>query len=122
MASSQFPGSEGRTVFEWLDGGAFLVQRSTAPDPAPDSTWIIGRDDADEHLTALYSDSRGVSRVYRMGVRAGTWTVWRDAPGFNQRFTATISADGRQIAGAWEMSPDGTTWAHDFDLVYTKVG
>ena len=25
------------------------------------------------------------------------------------------------LAERWEMSPDGTTWAHDFDLTYTRV-
>ena len=120
MESPQFPGGRGRTVFEWLDGRAYLVQRSSAPEPAPTSTWIIGSDEADASYTTLYYDSRGVSRVYRMSVSEGVWTVWRDAPGFFQRFTGTLGPDNRSITGRWESSDDGSQWSHDFDLIYTK--
>jgi hypothetical protein len=121
MEAPQFPGGGGRSVFAWLEGGAYLQQGSSAPDPAPDSTWIIGCDDADDSCTALYHDQRGVSRVYRMTLRDGVWLVWRHAPGFSQRFTGTLSEDGRTIRGAWERSADGSTWEHDFDLIYTRV-
>ena len=40
---------------------------------------------------------------------------------FSQRFTGTFSDDGKTIAGPWEISHDGKTWEHDFDLTYTKV-
>ena len=122
MEVPQFPGSRGRSVFEWLDGGAYLLQRSYAPDPVPDATWIIGGDDAADSCTALYHDERGVSRVYRTTLAGRVWRVWRDAPGFAQRFTAPLAEDGATIRGAWEMSSDGSTWKHDFDLIYTKVG
>ena len=69
----------------------------------------------------LYYDSRNVRRVYRMSVAGGIWKMWRDAPGFNQRYTGTISDDGKTIGGQWEMSPDGINWEVDFDLSYTKV-
>ncbi|MFD0745660.1 hypothetical protein ACFQ1L_30415 [Phytohabitans flavus] len=48
------------------------------------------------------------------------WTVWRDAPNFNQRFTGTPSDDGRTIDGQWEMSRDGETWNVDFAITYTR--
>lgn len=122
FGSPQFPGGRGRAAFEWLDGGAFLVQRSQAPDPAPDSTWIFGSNDPAEDHTVLYYDQRGVSRVYRASLRDATWRVWRDAPGFSQRFSGRVSDDGGTINGAWESSTDGVSWTHDFDLTYTKVG
>lgn len=121
VGSPQFPGAEGHATFAWFDGDTFLVQRVAAADPAPDSTWMIGGDDADEHLTALYADSRGVTRVYRMHVTDHTWAIWRDASGFSQRFTGTISVDGTSIMGAWEWSSDGITWEHDFELAYAQV-
>ena len=121
IESPQFPGGQGRIVFEWHDGRAYLVQRSSAPEPAPSSTWIMGSDEATESYTALYYDSRGVSRVYQMSWSKGVWTVWRDAPGFFQRFTSTLGPDSRTITGRWEVSEDGTQWVHDFDLNYAKV-
>jgi hypothetical protein len=121
MEAPQFPGAPGQAVFEWVEGGAYLLERSTAPDPAPDSTWLIGGDDAADSCFALYHDSRDVRRVYRMGLGDGVWRIWREAPSFWQRFIGTLSDDGSTIRGAWEMSDDGSVWEHDFDLIYTRV-
>jgi hypothetical protein len=41
---------------------------------------------------------------------------------FSQRFTGTFDDDGRRIRGRWEICRDGSTWEHDFDLVYRRVG
>ena len=56
-----------------------------------------------------------------MTLSDGVWKIWRDAPGFNQRFTGTLSDDGNTITGQYEFSSDGTTWSKDFDLTYRKV-
>lgn len=122
LTSPLFPGGRGRTTFEWLEEGGLLVQRSQVSGPAPDSVWIFGADDAEEALTVLYHDDRGVSRVYRSTLRDGTWAVWREAPGFSQRFSGRISAAGDAIEAAWERSSDGIAWEHDFDLSYVRVG
>lgn len=121
VESPRFPGVRGRTTFEWLEGGAYLVERSSVPDRAPDSTWLVGADDSMDTCTALYHDSRNVSRVYRMSLTGDTWRVWREAPGFSQRFTGTLNEDGSIIRGAWELSSDGSEWEHDFDLAYTRT-
>ena len=68
----------------------------------------------------LYSDARGVFRIYRMQLTDEAWTVWRDAPGFYQRFIGSFRDHGMTIEGRWESSPDGTTWEPDFDIVYRK--
>ncbi|MGN9779482.1 hypothetical protein ACTMS0_27580 [Micromonospora sp. H33] len=121
------------TEFAWQDGGQFLRQisdvdsisasapqawRDNAPFPI---TAVIGLDDAAEDFTMLYADGRGVHRVYRMTLGAGEWVLWRDAPGFHQRFTATLSPGEDRIDGRWEMSKDGTTWHLDFELSYLRV-
>ncbi len=56
-----------------------------------------------------------------MSLEDGVWKVWRDAPGFFQRFTGRFSEDGRSIEGAWERSADGSDWSLDFEGTYTKV-
>jgi hypothetical protein len=121
-----------RMTVEWGEGRAFLVQRtdgepaeSTPPEwvaasPLPTVT-ITGLDDTSEELYTLYADARGVCRVYRMSVADGGWRMWRDAPGFFQRYAGTFGPDGDTISGAWESSKDGTDWEHDFDLTYTRV-
>jgi hypothetical protein len=117
----QFPGEQGRATFEWLEGGAYLRFHAETPDPAPDATLIIGRDDSGDVYTVLHYDSRGVSRVYQMTFAGRDWRMWRDAPGFFQRFAGTVSEDGRSIRAAWQKSSDGSRWEHDFDLIYSKV-
>ncbi|GIV96720.1 MAG: hypothetical protein KatS3mg057_1377 [Herpetosiphonaceae bacterium] len=92
----------GRVVFEWLQGGAFLVQYSTMEQVEfPTATTIIGPDDSTQTYCMLYYDSRAVSRVYQMSLNNGVWKLWREAPRFSQRFEATFSDDGRTIRGRW---------------------
>ena len=117
----RFPGARGRATFEWLEGGAYLRFHAEAPDPAPSATLIISRDESSEIYTVLHYDSRGVSRVYQMSFGEGIWKMWRQAPGFWQRFSGTLSPDGSSIRASWEKSPDGSSWEHDFDLIYTKT-
>ncbi|WP_203897419.1 tetratricopeptide repeat protein [Virgisporangium aliadipatigenens] len=124
----------GVTTFGWLPGGTHLVQRAEsipAEDFTPPPAWIenspmptssvIGIDDGTGAFTQLYADARGVHRVYAMGLSAGVWTLSRDQPGFAQRYTGRLSADGNTITGYWEMCRDGQNWHKDFDLVLTRV-
>jgi hypothetical protein len=122
----------GWSEFSWLDGGLFMRQ-VTDVDEIPETTpqvWrdnsplpttaVIGLDDTADEFTMLYADARGVHRVYRMTFADGGWMIWREAPGFNQRFTGTVSADGTTVDARWEMSRDGETWNLDFELTYTR--
>jgi hypothetical protein len=114
--------ARGHTSFEWLEGGAFLLQRSEVPNTEfPRSLALIGPDDAAGTYGMLYFDSRDVSRIYRMTLHGGIWTLWRDFPGFSQRFNGTFSDDNNTITAYWEKSSDGSNWEHDFDLTYTRV-
>ena len=113
---------QGRSEFAWLEGGAFLIQHSEIDaSEFPRSTAVMGPDDEAETYRMLYYDSRAVSRIYRMTFSSGIWTLWRDFPGFSQRFHGTFSEDGRVIRAYWEKSTDGSNWERDFDLTYTKV-
>jgi len=114
---------DGHATFEWLEDRAFLLQHSDF-EPAkmpPASTMIIGGDESTETYGILYYDSRGVARTLQMSLKDGVWKVWREAPDFSQRFTATFSDDGSIITGRWEKSMDGKNWEHDFDLTYAKI-
>jgi len=105
----------GHAVFDWLEGGAFVVEHLET------SIWIIGPDDSSEAYSVLYHDERGVSRVYQMSLSQNTWKIWRNAPGFSQRFEGKLSEPGNTIMAHWEKSSDGSAWEHDFDLTYTRV-
>ena len=81
LENPQYPEVRGRATFEWLEGGAFLVQHSEVDHAAvPNATMIIGRDESTETYCILYYDSRGVSRVYQMSLFDGVWKMCREAP------------------------------------------
>jgi hypothetical protein len=120
--------SDVREALAPLVGEQFIIERWQIPIPeAPDGIAIIGADPESEgNYRQHYFDSRGVARLYKMSLDAGVWRLWRDEPDFSpldfsQRFTGTFSADGKTIAGRWEICHDGTTWEPDFDLTYTKA-
>jgi hypothetical protein len=116
-----------RTVFEYLTGRRFVVQRWEVPHPqAPDGVAVIGWDSGRGSLLEHYFDSRGVARLYEMSFGDGLWKLSRTAADFSpldfaQRYTGTISEDGRAIRGRWEISADGSRWEHDFELNYNKL-
>jgi hypothetical protein len=117
-----WPG-ERRTTFEWHDSGAHLIERSTVDVPGvPDGVSVIGCDAANGTYYQLYSDDRGVCRVYQMSIDDGEWKLWREGEPFPQRFTGRVTDDGRTIVGRWEKAEDGTNYQTDFDLTYTRVG
>ena len=93
----RWPG-EGRATFQWHESRAHLLARTSVAVPgAPDAISIIGCDAANGTYFQLYSDDRGVCRVYEMSIGGGEWKLWRDGEPFPQRFTATISEDGKTI-------------------------
>ena len=90
----------GRTVFEWLPGERFLVQRWEVPHPdAPDGIAIIGFDRGRETLLQHYFDSRGVARVYEMSLRDGVWELLRNAADFSPLDSRSASR-GRSVTTA----------------------
>jgi hypothetical protein len=105
--------------FAWTSNGSFLVHTSGGGG-APVAHWMIGRDDTSGVFSALYADSRGVSRLYEMSFAEDLWKMWRAAPDFHQRFVGRISRDGNTIEAGWERSDDGRGWERDFELIYTK--
>jgi hypothetical protein len=115
--------AQGHASIHWIEGGAFLIQHSEISAPEfPRSTAIIAPDDEADTYGMLYFDSRGVSRIYKMTFSGETWTIWREFPGFSQRFNGSFSDDGKVITAYWEESSDGSNWEHDFDIKYTKIG
>lgn len=69
----------------------------------------------------LYFDERGVSRKFEVTLRDNIWKMWRNAPGFSQRFTGTILDGGSTILGQSELSRDDTSWQDDLELTYQRV-
>ena len=119
----------GRARFEWIEDGAFLLERSDAAwiDPgwvenAPGTTQaVIGFDDTTDEVVQLYADDRGVFRVYRGTLTDTEWRLQRAAHDFHQRFVGVFGDGGRSIDGRWETSTDGAAWELDFPITYRKL-
>ncbi len=112
----------GRTSFEWLENGAFLMMRSEIDDPRfPSTIAIFGSDDSEEEYYMLTYDERGVSRKHEVTLRDNIWKWWRNAPGFFQRYEGTIVDGGNTIIGRGELSKDGLSWEKDLDVTYKRV-
>jgi hypothetical protein len=112
----------GRTTFDWIEGGAFLIMHSQIDEPEiPSGIAVFGSDDTTGECSMLYFDERGVSRRYEVSLQDRVWKWWRNAPGFSQRFTGAIAADGRTILSRGELSRDGTSWEPDLQLTYTRA-
>ena len=121
-----FPGADAidaRCTFEWIVGGAMLLQRQTVDyAPAPDSHSLISANE-DGSFTQHYFDSRGVVRVYAMTFENGRWTLLRDRPDFSpldfsQRYAGELNGD--RIDGRWEIKEPGQDWRLDFTLNYVR--
>src|SRR5689334_14615541 len=73
----------GRTSFEWLENGAFLMMRSEIDDARfPQGIAILGGDDSEKQYYMLTFDERGVSRKHEVTLQDNLWKWWRNAPGF----------------------------------------
>ena len=126
----------GTAEITWLEGERFLIYRARTDHPQfPDSISIVGimdRDRAEDAQTTAsklaaprrlcmnYFDSRGVSRVYDMSIEDGVWRIWRNAPGFSQRFTGTFADDGDTVDGRWELCQDDVNWEKDLAITYRR--
>lgn len=126
----------GTVRVEWLEGERFLIHRARTDHPDfPDSISIIGfteRDRVDAGASALsaahdnqplcmhYFDSRGVFRVYGVSFGAESWRIWRNAPGFSQRFSGTLAQSGRTILGRWQSCEDDVHWQDDLQITYHR--
>jgi hypothetical protein len=110
----------GRSAYEWLEGGHFLIGR-VHNDHAqfPDSLVVLGPDG--DGLSMRYFDSRGLERTYGMSLQDGVWRMWRAGDDFHQRFEGRFGDGGATIAGLWHLSDDGgETWKGDVEITYRR--
>jgi hypothetical protein len=109
----------GTVTFEWLEGGHFLLGRSSNEHELfPDSLWVIGAAEAGDGLVMEGFDSRGVRRTYGVSLDDGVLRFWRDAPGFDQRFSATLGRDS--FEGLWRLAETPGAWQDDLKVTYRR--
>ena len=111
----------GRVVFEWLEGERFLIQRATTDHADfPDSISVIGVMEGGENCEMQYFDSRGVHRLYSVEFDGKELRISRDEPGFAQRFSAELAADGSTLPGLWQLDR-GDGYSDDLAITYRRA-
>jgi hypothetical protein len=127
---------QGTAVIEWLQGERFLIHRAHVDHADfPDAISIIGFTDRDrvddspgndaaadtESRLYMHSfDSRGVFRILEVSIDDEAWRLWRDAPGFSQRFTGTFADGADTIVGRWQLREDDVHWNDDLQITYRR--
>jgi hypothetical protein len=109
----------GAVTFEWLAGGHFLIRRSRNDHELfPDAICVIGETEASGDLVMEYFDSRGVRRSYRVSLADGVLRVWREEPGFDQRFSATLAPEA--FEGRWQLARAPGDWRDDLRTIFRR--
>ena len=109
----------GTVTYEWLEGGHFLVQRSqNEHELFPDAICVIGAPEDGDGLVMEYFDSRGVRRTYAISLDDGVLRVWRDAPGFDQRLSATLGHDS--FEGIYQLARTPGDWQDDLRVTHRR--
>ena len=81
---------------------------------------VIGAPEAGDGLVMEYFDSRGVRRTYGISLEDGVLRMWRDAPGFDQRYSATLGPD--RFEGLFELAETPGEWRDDLRMTYRRRG
>ena len=109
----------GTWTFEWLGRGRFVVLRSrNEHELFPDAISVIGASETGDGLVMEYFDDRGVRRTYGIAIEDGVLRTWRDAPGFDQRFSATLADDS--FEGHFELAETPGHWRDDLHVTYRR--
>jgi hypothetical protein len=117
MVDAVVPGS---VAFQWLEGGHFVVMHSrTEHELFPDAISVIGAPETGDGLVMEYFDSRGVRRTYGISLEDGVLRMWRDAPGFDQRFSATLGRDA--FEGRHQLARTPGDWQDDLKVIYRRI-
>jgi hypothetical protein len=112
----------GNCTLEWIEGGAFVISRTSMDNPQiPDGIAIFGSDDVTKKLFQLYFDERNISRMYEVSFEENTIEWKRNTPEFSQQFTLTISADGQTMTGKGMMRQNDQEWEDDIQLNYIRL-
>ena len=109
----------GAHTYEWLEGGKFLILRvHNDHELFPDAISVIGAPEDGDGLVMEYFDSRGVRRTYGVSLEDGVLRYWRDAPGFDQRFSARLAHDS--FEGLAQLARTPGDWQDDLRTIYRR--
>lgn len=97
-------GAQGQTVYEWMEGGFFLIQHVDFG--TEKGIEIIGHEqnygeDPSVDIKSRYYDTKGNTFEYVYELESDTLMIWfgeKDSPAY---YKGTFSADGKTLTGEW---------------------
>jgi hypothetical protein len=102
------PDIEGEVVYEWMEGGFFLIQHVDFVHGGRKikGMEIIGHEqpfgeEPSEEIKSRYYDTVGDTLDYVYEVEGDTLTIWGGQKGSPAYFRGTFSDAGSTVAGAW---------------------
>jgi hypothetical protein len=115
-------GSQGKTTYEWMEGGFFLIQRGVVDRDGDEFEFmqLIGHDrpagaEPSEAITGRLYTSRGDTLTYICEQHGNQLTIWFGEQGSPAYYKGEFSPDGNTLTGTWEWPGGG------YDEVMTKV-
>ena len=104
-------GLGGRVMYEWMEGGGFLVQHVDLVQDGQHTRGVeyIGHDQNSGVLRSHYFSPSGEILEYVYELTDDTLTIWFGEAGSPARFTGTFTDDGNANSGAWTWPGGGYT-------------
>lgn len=106
-------GAEGQTVYEWMEGGFFLIQRVDFGESK--GIEMIGHEqkygqEPSPEIKSRYYGTSGSTFDYVYEVQGDTLMIWFGEKGSPAFYRGTFSEDGNTITGEW-VYPGGGGYA-----------
>lgn len=116
-------GAQGQVVYEWLEGGFFLVQHVDLEHEGRQITGIeiIGHEqpfggEPSEDVKSRFYGNMGDTLDYVYELDGDTLTIWGGERGSPAYFRGQFSADGKSCTGSWVYPGGG-----GYDATMTRV-
>jgi hypothetical protein len=115
------PEVKGEVTYEWMEGGFFLIQRFDLVNFGSHHKGIeyAGWDDDTGTVRSRLMGTDGARFTYTYALDGNVYTYWFGEKGSPTFSRGTISDDGREIVGRWEI-PGAPGGGYDWRL--TRLG
>jgi len=102
-------GLSGEVRYEWMDGGAFLVQHVDLRSAGEHTRGVeyIGYDEPSGKLRSHFFGSGGEILEYTYRIEGDLLSIWFGGTDSPARFEGRFDADGTTNAGAWQWPGGG---------------
>lgn len=112
------PDAEGEVIFEWMEGGFFLIQKfDLIQGGHQKGIEYTGFDEETGTLRSRLMQTNGSRFTYTYEIDGKTFIYWFGDKGSDIYSRSTFSEDGNSISGAWHwLNEDGTPGGYEYKM------